>query len=166
MMTPPAPTARDLVAEIRTAFASVSRPAAGELVPATITPDRERERIRQDFAGRGWTELTVDFLARHAESLLLLSAAGFHHFLPAYLIASAVAPAESDLVTSAVFVSLMPPDEGDVTQSNWLDDRVRLLSAGQRAAVGRWLDYMAENRSDELPRGARWHRLREFWNIG
>lgn len=154
---------RELVAEIRAAFASMPVPAADELVPVTRTPDREREWIRREFAGRHWTELGVDFLAAHAESLLLLSAAGFHHYLPAYLIAAVSAPIESDLVTPAVFIGLSPPSAGDVAQGAWLEERARLFSTEQRAAIGRWLDYMAGKRPDEFPGDDKRRRLREFW---
>jgi hypothetical protein len=154
---------RELVAEIRAAFASMPLPAAADLVPATGTPDREREQIRRDFAGRHWADLGIDFLAFRADSLLLLSAEGFHYYLPAYLIAAVEAPVESDLVTMAVFAGLAPASADDAVQSAWVDERVRLLSTAQKVAVRRWLEYMAADRPAEFPRGEKGRRLTEFW---
>jgi hypothetical protein len=133
-----------LVAEIREAFADVPRPAGEALVPATPVRDRIREQVQADFDGRDWRDLDAAFLRERAEDLLLLSAEAFHHYLPAFLIASVEQPRDVDLVPAAVLLSLTAPDaDSDPVARRYYDDRIGRLDAAQRDAVESFLRYAA-----------------------
>jgi hypothetical protein len=162
MSVPTAP-GRDVIGEIRRAFSGTPEPEPGNLTPRTEVRDRESEQVSRDFTGRHWDELDVAFLRSHPVSLLLLSPAAFHYFLPAYLIAAVSEPVESDLVTDAALMALTPPESGDADAWAWFNDRVGLLSAWQRDAARHWLAYLAAERAAEFPDDKPARLLASYW---
>lgn len=149
-MTKPSDFAESIVSAIRQAFVGVEIPEPSAIVPQTPVRDRERDRIRHEFAGRHWRDLDASFVGARAESILLMTPTAWHFYLPAYLVAAIVAERESDLAAASVVVGLTPQRDDDPDSRAWVDERTRLLSPEQRTVLREWLGYLAERRPWEL----------------
>jgi len=134
--------ARLVLRQIEEAFAQRAYPGDAHLVKGV---GDEEEEILRDMAGKHWRDLSAKFLRLHQDALFFLSPEGFRFFLPGYLIASIVDPAEADVIPGCLFVVLFPPredqaDNAGLLQKGW-EDRVNGLTEEERQAIRSWLEY-------------------------
>lgn len=154
-------------ARIEAAFADVPAPGDDNLCDGSPLDD-DYEDVFRDFAGKHWRELVP---ARKPppgrtnpllKDMFFCSAAAWHFFLPAYLIA--------DLMRGQTDTEFLGLD-----QSEWIHSRFSRLNAEQCAAVAAFLDYADARlnaRHEKTPQHAAYfdqerRRLvpvREYWN--
>jgi hypothetical protein len=111
----------------------------------------ECARIEADFHGKCWSEVSLDTLKYHFDSLPLLSPEAFKYYLPAFML-GAIADPESNLPEFLMY-SLLP---------NQLARRERCrFSAEQEQAIvefARWMAWSPESEQIE----AYWSNAKRF----
>lgn len=91
----------------------------------------------------------------------LISAVGWHHFLPGYMIA-ALKPEAKD-VRETVLLALAPTGHEHYLIDIFLD-RMTLMTLSQRAAIESWFDTIADNYKGEIAEDSSFDTSFEFWH--
>lgn len=132
----------DLVTrQIRAAFADDPRPANDELLHERCSDDMDLERL---YLVPHWTELTGDLVVSEYAALSFLSAVGFRHFLPAYMIWALDNPDSGAAAVDSTVWAVHPRMYGDDLGA-FAESKYTALDMAQRAAVLVFLDTMAEH---------------------
>ena len=133
-------TAEEALAAIEAAFRDQERPSDADLLHPRCFDDMDLEGL---YPISHWTEMTdADVVGCYA-SLSFLSAAGFRHFLPAYMRFVLRNPESAEAVVSSTIWALDPTiHEGDL--ADFARSKYELLADAQRRAVVAFLRAMAQ----------------------
>ncbi len=125
---------------IEVAFSNARHPGSENL---TTCPCDECAEIREYFADCGWRGHSVEQLRNVETALFHLSHEGFRYFLPAFCLAVLEDPDRAEAIPDLIVASVSPAN------SNFANMRVSLLSAQERMAVVRFLDYLVNSNIEE-----------------
>ena len=137
--------AEAIVEQIRAAFAGAEYPGREALFNRHCC---ECAEVSDAFAGRPWTEITLQHLLEGRETALL-TAAAWRYYLPAMMIWCVREPEAVDVIQDNLVYQLEPPGD-DSGVPEWFNERATGFSDEQRAAIAAYLDWYRER--DE----ARW----------
>jgi hypothetical protein len=127
---------------IESAFPPGPPPPAGELLHPAFASSVDAEEMRDCFAGRRWTDLSIEELFWHREMVVTLSAVGYRAYLPAYLTAClADHPRMGADLRGYLLLGLRPLSGGELDVSS-TRERLSLLDPAQRAAVAAVLRHL------------------------
>ncbi|HCT81422.1 MAG TPA: hypothetical protein DGT23_33595 [Micromonosporaceae bacterium] len=134
-----------LQAQIETAFRGVPALPAARIVLEQHQHHVDAQQMASAFGGRHWTELSLQELFFHRESIFTLSSAGYLSYLPAYL--CGCLHDDTRLVTDISWYTV----SGLRTQRamRTTHQRLELFGKDQRSAVAAVLRHVAESLSDE-----------------
>jgi hypothetical protein len=137
-----------LRARIRRAFADVPIPTRIEEMRLPRHTNDDSYDMAAAFVGKRWTEIPIETLFFHRESLAALSPEAYRAYLPAYLEASFASEDWLDkygadirqylLFTLKHWPHQTAPERGAETNA-----RLSALDEGQRAAIADVLQYLA-----------------------
>lgn len=144
----------DLIDGIKKAFSSVEYPGDMNLVQNIQYP--ESHELFESFKGKHWREINVDLAGHWRMNLSRFTDLGFHHYLPAFLLASLAEnpfggedPFELEMF---VVFNLEPPD--DKSNMERFVKRMALFDKAQKSIIYKYLQYFAsfadENESDYM----------------
>lgn len=131
-----------------------SRPAFAQKVEAafadTVYPGDDniiffhiaKAEILRDFQGKHWRELSLEILLWHYDRLHFMTDAGFHFYLPAYLIATLLHPKADNLFGDTVLYLLTPHDKPYFIRD--FLRRATLFSAQQSTVLATYFDNFLE----------------------
>jgi hypothetical protein len=151
-----------LVESIRKAFALSKYPGDNRLVYDNSGGHVECNQVADAFRGKHWSELTVDFLRRHADSVFFFTADAYRFYLPGYLLAVVASYKKADIIPNNLVHTLVPPSRG-TTERREFELRVKGLSAQQRAAIKGFLEYLVLQHGGDFPRRDPQIALEEYW---
>ena len=160
--------ARDaLVRQIRSAFSDVEYPGDDGIVPDHVGYDPDVDEVAEALAGKRWQDVTSEDIASLRDGLCFMTSQAFRFYLPAYLTASILDYEEADTAVFCTVMLLTQPRPGDrgykARQDAWFQERVEAMTAGQQAAIRRFLEYMGTEHSDDDPLGEIEEALRRYW---
>lgn len=138
-------SAEAIVEQIAAAFAGVEHPGREALFNRHCC---ECAEVSDAFAGRPWTEITLQHLLEGRETALL-TAAAWRYYLPAMMIWCVREPDAVGVIQDNLVYQLEPPGD-DYGVPAWFSERAAGFSGAQRAAIAAYLDWYRER--DE----ARW----------
>jgi hypothetical protein len=134
--------------QVRDAFSAVAIPPPHEILAERYRAAVDPGELLAAFRDKHWTQVPVKDLFHHRESLVALSAVGYHAYIGAYLTASlSDGPYTSDLREVTLF-SLRPP-VGFEQDAAELRERLSSLDSFQRLAIGGFVRYLADDGSRE-----------------
>lgn len=153
---PPSPNpVRDaLLADIRRAFADVSRGEGVSLHEADVIDDygsaEERAEARKLDRDEFWWDVPDTNISRFYSALSFLDPAGLHYYIPAYMSWTLrhYETSESATLDSAVYALTL---SNDPTLIDWQRERLSVFTAEQGAVISRFLKFMAEVWDDRTP---------------
>ena len=160
-------TVRSAVIE---AFTGVARPATADIA---LHQCDECAELRAAFAALDWRYVPPAILEAYASKLPLLSPTAYVYFLPAWLLYALEHPSHNAMPTEFLVYDLAPNEAQDGDAEEWRRQRLRALTAEQRAACDAVLAFiMADPEArqyfgeDELEGGrTRYHASwTERWN--
>lgn len=137
--------AEAIVEQITAAFAGTEPPGREALFNNHCC---ECAEVSGAFAGRLWTEITLQHLLEGRETALL-TAAAWRYYLPAMMVWCVREPDAVDVIQDNLVYQLEPPGD-DYGVPEWFNERAAGFSDEQRAAIAAYLDWYRER--DE----ARW----------
>jgi hypothetical protein len=140
-----------LLSRIAAAFPLIPVPVAERIV-ANVPGDLERDEVRKALAGKTWTELPVELLRYHSESLYLLLPEGWIYYAPAFMSATISDYMGSDMI-SRIFVTSLHLES---------DELFPLLTTSQKAAVREFLEWLLVTENDHPRREYVENILREL----
>lgn len=126
---------KELAETIKAAFSAVRHPGGEHL---TSCPCDECIKIRGYFAHRDWSGHSVGQLRNVETALFHLTPKGFRFFLPTFCLA-VLEDSDSAAAIPDLIVQNLSPDK-----SSFAIDRVDQLSAEERCAIVRFLDYLVD----------------------
>lgn len=134
-------------ARIRRAFANVPVPTRIEDMRLSRYTGDDSFEMAAALVGKKWTELPVDLLFVHRESLHALGGAAYRAYLPAYLDAAIAADDPMDKYGADLRHYLLAclehwPHQKDEHRGAETRERLALLDPDQRAAVADVLRYL------------------------
>jgi hypothetical protein len=129
----------DIIQQIMAAFAGTEYPGRNALANDHCC---ECAEVAGAYAGRPWTDITLDHLLAGRETALL-SAAAWRYYLPAMMIWCLREPDAVDVIQDNLVYQLEPPD-GERGVPEWFQERATGFSAEQRAAIVAYLDWYRE----------------------
>jgi hypothetical protein len=135
----------ELQAQVASAFQGVRGLPAEDIVLEQYRPNIDAQAMAGAFGGRRWTELSLDELFFHRESVFMFSSAGYLSYLPAYL--AGCLRDDPELVPdirSYTISGLQTKRKQRTTRQ-----RLELFDGDQRAAVAAVLRHVAESSDDE-----------------
>jgi hypothetical protein len=133
-----------LRAHVEQAFRGVPPLPAEDIVPEQYRHDIDAQEMAGAFGGRHWTELSLEELFFHRESIFMFSSAGYLSYLPAYMVACLRDDMELVPDISWYVVSgLRSQRKRRTTQQ-----RLELFNEEQRAAVAAVLGHVGESFDD------------------
>jgi hypothetical protein len=141
------PAERAIRAEIVAAFGHVPAARADEMLLDEYARNDDAQELAAAFGGRHWTELSIEELFWHRESVVALGGIGYRAYLPAYLAASLTDDRRhTPDIQEYMLFGLHPLSDSDfdVTTTR---KRLSLLDEAQRRAVASVLSYLED----------RWH---------
>jgi hypothetical protein len=142
-------TPAEIRKRVEAAFADVVPPEKGEILLPRFRNSEDALETAAAFAGRRWSELSVDELATHRESLIVLGAEAYRAWIPAYL-AAALGPDPLAGELSAFAISSLRPLSSKDRDVREAKERTSLLDPAQRAAIGEVLRWLADERDIAL----------------
>ncbi|MBJ7532933.1 hypothetical protein JDN40_02235, partial [Rhodomicrobium vannielii ATCC 17100] len=101
------PEAANLCKDIESAFGSVPYPGDDDIVDGC---DWERVETREILKGKHWRDVPFEDLDKLRDIIPLLSPAGFHFYLPAFMTITVVDYRRADIIPGAI-VDLLTPIE-------------------------------------------------------
>ncbi len=159
--------AQQIVDEVSAAFADVTQPAADLLMNHHCCECLETSSA---FAGKPWTEISLDDLLAGRETALLTVAA-WRYYLPAMITWSVRAPDTVDVIQDNLVYQLEPPHPEGGSVREWFEPRSRGFTEEQRRAIVAYLEWYRDRidahwarAGGESPRHV--HRALEFWRQG
>jgi uncharacterized protein DUF6714 len=140
------------VARVEAAFAGVSRPTNADLLHPDCADDMDIEHL---YAVTDWRALAGEEVIGGYAALAFLSAAGFRHFVPAYLLWVLADPESGEAVVDstvwAFHAEMYPESLRPFVRSKWA-----LLDPAQRDAVAVFLEAMTPHHADAGAALAAW----------
>jgi hypothetical protein len=132
-------SADDVVQLIRRAFSATPPPGPEALFNRHCC---ECVEVSEAYAGKRWTDISLDdVLAGHETALL--SAAAWRYYLPAVMTWCIRAPAVVDVIQDNLVYQLEPPADGRGVP-DWFNERATGFSDEQRAAIVAYLHWYRE----------------------
>jgi hypothetical protein len=128
-----------VISRIREAFAATEQPPHDTLINNHCC---ECADVSAAFAGKRWTDVTLDDVMRGRE-IALLTAAAWRYYLPAFLIWTIREPKTVDVLQDNLEFQLAPPVAGHGVPE-WFEQRAPGFSAPQRDAIAAFLDWSRE----------------------
>jgi hypothetical protein len=127
----------------------------------------ECAEVAAAYAGKRWTEISLDDVLAGRETALL-SAAAWRYYLPAVMIWCIRAPDVVDVIQDNLVYQLEPPADGRGVPQ-WFEERARGFCREQREAIAAYLHWYRDRDADrwagaEPPRHAD-HAL-AYWETG
>ena len=137
-----------VINRIREAFAGTEQPS-----PDTLMNNHccECAEVSAAFAGKRWTEVTLDDVMRGRE-IALLTAAAWRYYLPAFLIWTIREPKTVDVLQDNLEFQLAPPTD-DLGVPEWFAQRAPGFSPAQRGAIAAFLEWSGERDEEVWPPG-------------
>jgi hypothetical protein len=132
-------------ADVRRAFANVSAPVAIEDMRSVRYTGDDSYELASALLGKRWTDVPIEVLFRHRESLGTLSAAAYRAYLPAYLLAAIASDDPLDRYGPDLrhyLLSTLVQSSHDDHRAAEIRERLSLLDADQRVAVAHVLRYL------------------------
>jgi hypothetical protein len=134
----------DVIGQIRVAFAADKRPDNAALLHPECRDDMDLQGL---YSVSHWSEVPDDLVVSEYAALAFLSAEGFRHFIPAYLIWVLRHPDAGEAVVDSTIWAFMPDlhggDLAGFVRSKWA-----ALNVEQRAAITSFLEAMLEHHTD------------------
>jgi hypothetical protein len=127
------------IAEIERVFADVPRPPNDELLHPRCFDDGD---IRALYGIDRWQEVPEGIVEREYAALSFLSAAGFRHFVPAYLRWVLAHDDEGQAVIGSTLSALDPGRFGEELE-DFQRSKYELLTEAERQAIGAFVRAMA-----------------------
>ena len=137
-----------VIDRIREAFADTALPPHDTLINNHCC---ECADVSAAFAGKRWTEVTLDDVMRGRE-IALLTAAAWRYYLPAFLIWTIREPKIVDVLQDNLEFQLAPPVDGHGVPE-WFAQRAPGFSTEQRSAIAAFLDWSRERAEEVWPPG-------------
>lgn len=106
----------------------------------------ECAEVSAAYAGKRWTDISLDDVLAGRETALLSSAA-WRYYLPAVMIWCIRAPDVVDVIQDNLVYQLEPPAEGRGVPQ-WFEERATGFSEEQRGAVAAYLHWYRERDED------------------
>ena len=135
----------ELHAQVAHAFQGVRGLPAEDIVLEQYRHNVDARAMAGAFGGRHWTELSLDELFFHRESVFMFSAAGYLSYLPAYLVGCLRDDPERVPDISSYTISGLRTERKRRTTRQ----RLELFDEDQCAAVAAVLRHLAESSDDE-----------------
>jgi hypothetical protein len=132
---------RTVLDEIERVFADVPRPPNDELLHPQCFDDGD---IRELYPITRWQDVPDAVVEREYAALSFLSAAGFRHFLPAYLRFVLTQDDEGQAVIGSTFAAL-DPDRYDPELAAFQRSKYVLFSEPQRRAIAAFVRAFADH---------------------
>jgi hypothetical protein len=140
-------------AAIRRAFANVPLPARIEEMRLPRYTGDDSYEMAIAFLGKRWTEIPIETLFVHRESLGTLAPNAFRAYLPAYLDAALASDDPLDKYGPDIRHYLLATLKGwshqTAERATETRERLSALTADQRAAVAEVLRYLAAKHSED-----------------
>ena len=160
--------ARDaLVRQIRSAFSDVEYPGDDGIVPDHVGWDPDVDEVGEAFAGKRWQDVTSEDIASQRDGLCFMTPEAFRFYLPAYLLACILDYDEADTAFGCAIMLLTEPRPGDrryrAWSEAWFQKRVEAMTADQRLAIRRFLEYVGTEHCGDDPLGEIGEALRRYW---
>jgi hypothetical protein len=131
-------------AQVEHAFRGVPRLPAEDIVLEEYRHNIDAQEMAGAFGGRFWTQLSLEELFFHRESIFMFSSAGYLSYLPAYMVGCLRDDMELVPDISRYLVSgLRSQRKRRTTQQ-----RLELFDEEQRAALAAVLGHVAESLDD------------------
>lgn len=152
----PGDTARvnDVIEQIRVAFAAEERPDDAALLHPDCRDDMD---LRGLYEFDHWSEVPDDVVVNEYAALAFLSADGFRHFIPAYLIWVLRHPDAGEAVVDSTIWAFLPDLHGPVL-AGFVSSKWATLDAEQRAAITAFLRTMLDHHGDAEEALSAWLR--------
>lgn len=136
-----------IIEQIRDAFLDVEQPSRDALFNNHCC---ECAEVSEAYAGKRWTDISLDDVLRGRETALL-SASAWRYYLPALMIWVIRAPDEVDVLLDNLVYQLEPPADGRGVPE-WFRERAVGFSARQRLAIVAYLNWYREREEAEWRR--------------
>ena len=130
-----------MVESVERVFATVPRPANAELLHPQCFDDGDIQAL---YAFDRWQDVPDAILEREYAALAFLSAAGFRHFLPAYLRFVLSHDDEGQAVIGSTLAALDPARYDDELEA-FQRSKYVLLTDDERAAIAAFVRTMADH---------------------
>jgi len=117
----------ELCKQIEEAFSEAPLPVLGTL----SLPTYDDEGTNEFFGGTDWRTHTISGLRQHDFALTVFTPGAFRYYLPAFLLCSLRDPEAADILPELIISGLQR-------------DRIRALSAKERSAVARFLEWLRD----------------------
>lgn len=133
---------------IHDAFAGTRPPDTSEIVPKHEYVHLECDEIREAFHGKAWDELSLPFLTYHREAVFFFTPRAWSYYLPAYMQAIITDYDGTDTMVNGLLATLAASRDADDEARRRA--RIAALNGRQRAALGKFIDWVASEHSDDL----------------
>ena len=134
----------DAIEQIRAAFAADERPDDAALLHPRCRDDMDLEGL---YEVGHWSEVPDELVVSEYAALAFLSAEGFRHFIPAYLIWVLRHPDAGDAVVDSTIWAFLP-DIYDPALAGFVRSKWAALDVEQRAAITSFLRTMRDRHPD------------------
>ena len=131
--------ADEIVQQISEAFADAQQPSYEALFNNHCC---ECAEVSAAYAGKGWTDVTLDDVLRGRETSLL-TATAWQYYLPALMTWTIRAPDAVDVLEDNLVYQLEPPREGQGVPE-WFEERAHGFTPQQRQAIVAFLEWHRE----------------------
>jgi hypothetical protein len=145
-------TSEDAIAAIEAAFGNEKRPANDELLHPDCADDMDLEHI---YPIPHWRDMADEDVIAGYASLSFFSAAGFRHFIPAYMLFVLRHPESPEAVVSST-IWAFDPTIYETNLRDFVASKFALLDGDQRTAIAAFLEAMSEHDPDAA-------RARAYW---
>lgn len=139
-------------------------PPSGEGLAPSGADAVSARRVRDLFSGRRWYELEPEFVVDHADVFWSMAAPARRYYLPAFLLATLYVPKDwvyADNLILGLFLPLRGAD--DDPDREVFVKFLESLAPDEKAAVRRFLEFMAEHHPSRGEQGAAKMALRVLW---
>jgi hypothetical protein len=134
----------EVIDRIRVAFAADERPDNAALLHPNCRDDMDLQGL---YSVGHWSEVPDDLVISGYAALAFLSAEGFRHFIPAYLIWVLRHPDASEAVVDSTIWAFMPDLHG-ADLAGFVRSKWAALNVEQRAAITSFLRAMLDHHAD------------------
>jgi hypothetical protein len=136
----------NILHEMDAAFPDSGPPAEDRLVLKASADAPDAGELREEFAGRTWKSLTLEFLRRHTLAIFLMTPEAFRYYLPAYMSVSITNPDEADVIPETLVSALNPSAKVDEAYKT---ARLTAFDAAQKRVIASFLGFLAEHYGEE-----------------
>lgn len=144
----PVQSSEAVIQQIEAAFAGTELPPPDALVNNHCC---ECAEVSAAYAGKRWTEVTLEDVMRGRE-IALLTATAWRYYLPAFLIWTIREPKTVDVLQDNLEFQLAPPVDGHGVPE-WFAQRAPGFSPAQRSAIAAFLEWSREQGEAVYPPG-------------